>query len=208
MNIISNSLLCFGASLALVSNTVILFPAQAQKLPTNAQITNLRSLFRKVTQSNAVRGLPTNSQSIVKQRENFVRKWSKVNPSLAPYLGEWTNFDFSLSIYPSRVKNQVCMVISGEGKSNFYLVTLQKGVIITSDIAEDNADSDQSIFLIERGYLGQASIKSGKTKLITDNTVWHSPKMLSNINIVGANNGRQRIFQKLKSASCTNALPT
>lgn len=73
------------------------------------------------------------SQSEKDKRDSFVSAWSKIEPELAHFLGEWYGYEQALSIYPSTIKNQVCIIETGEGFGNFTTGTLSNGAIITNN---------------------------------------------------------------------------
>jgi hypothetical protein len=77
--------------------------------------------------------LDNRSQSEKDERESFVSSWSKIEPELAHFLGEWSGYEQGLSIYPSTKKNSVCIVETGEGFGSFTSGTLSNGVIVTND---------------------------------------------------------------------------
>ncbi|WP_017293172.1 hypothetical protein [Geminocystis herdmanii] len=77
--------------------------------------------------------LDNRSQSEKDQRESFVSAWSKIEPELAHFLGEWSGYEVVLSIYPSTTKNKVCIINTGEGFGSFSTGTLSNGAIITND---------------------------------------------------------------------------
>lgn len=43
---------------------------------------------------------------------DFVNAWQRVDPSIAPFLGDWGGWESSLAIYPSQTKGQMCLVLS------------------------------------------------------------------------------------------------
>jgi hypothetical protein len=77
--------------------------------------------------------LDNRSQSEKDQRESFVSAWSKIEPELAHFFGEWSGYEVVLSIYPSTTKNKVCIINTGEGFGSFSTGTLSNGAIITDD---------------------------------------------------------------------------
>jgi hypothetical protein len=66
------------------------------------------------------------TSSDINQINEFVNAWQKYDPSIAPFLGRWSGWEDGLSIYPSQIKGQVCVMATGIGYGNQYVLSIGK----------------------------------------------------------------------------------
>lgn len=193
------SLTVFGAwSLAVL--------AQSQRHPTTAEMQKLRQEFRqniRSIQNDAQRAdyiRDRRNQTELQNRELFVSTWSKVDSTIAPFVGSWSGWEESIKIYPSNVRGRVCIIVTGEGYGSFTIGSVSNGQILTND--------GQVIFK-EGNYLGIAGVYNN-TPINALKIPLHSPKpieritQLSGITEVKEKN---RIIQQFNAAGCTDSLP-
>jgi len=60
--------------------------------------------------------------SEVNQINDFVKAWQQVDPSISPFLGAWSGWEEGLSIYPSEIKGQVCVVATFNGGREYGII--------------------------------------------------------------------------------------
>ena len=130
------------------------------------------------------------------RRQAFVSAWTRANPAIAPFLGLWIGYEQTLSIYPSRNRNQVCLIEGNEeGSASFATGT----VLPNGDIQA----SDRRFIIRSGNYLGIASVDYGQPN-VGGETPLHSPYPLddpSRLNL--SRNQRQQFTQ----ARCTASRP-
>ncbi|MDY6783497.1 MAG: hypothetical protein SW833_13305 [Cyanobacteriota bacterium] len=90
-----------------------------------------------------------------KSRQVLVEAWSKVNPSIAPFLGMWSGYGQTLSIYPSTTPGRVCVLEGGEG--SFYGFTT--GTVLSES---EIRTRDRRVIVRSENYLGIVGIYNGK----------------------------------------------
>jgi hypothetical protein len=76
---------------------------EIQALEANLQISNGEAFSR-------INVDPRKSFEI-NQINQFVNVWQKADPSIAPFLGNWSGYEESLMFYPSKHKGQICVVM-------------------------------------------------------------------------------------------------
>ncbi|MEC4803600.1 MAG: hypothetical protein SAJ12_14815 [Jaaginema sp. PMC 1079.18] len=90
---------------------------QSQRHPTEAEIQNVIREFHRFANSapdvgECCTGSESDSRSSSDKQalSNFSRAWSSVNPNVAPFLGHWINNDADIIVYPSFIRDRVCIV--------------------------------------------------------------------------------------------------
>ncbi len=110
------------------------------------------------SRSYADRRTPEQKQQVA----TFSRDWSSIDPSVAPFLGQWTAIEESKSIYPSRKKGQVCVVDSfipeRDGTSGYSFTT---GTVSNEQIRTE----DKLVLIKDGNFLGTAFVVRGKANL-------------------------------------------
>jgi hypothetical protein len=87
-----------------------------QKYPTEAQIQqakiNLRQHVQSMKKNSSVSNYINEDRTSeeIQNREKFVSAWKQIEPGIAPFLGAWRDYERGWDIYPSTVKQQVCIV--------------------------------------------------------------------------------------------------
>jgi hypothetical protein len=151
------------ASVILVS-ILISSPISAapERYPTNSEIKSLRQQFRQLIvkmKSDKVRGayIKDKRSDLERQaRNSFVESWSKVDPSIAPFIGSWIGDGYYYHIYPSKKLRQVCIIGTDEGQASFTTGTISNGNIFTKD---------RMVLFRESTYLGRIYIYKGKLQM-------------------------------------------
>jgi hypothetical protein len=152
--------------------------ATQERYPTNSEIKTLRQQFRQLitrvksdkTGSGYIRDIRSSAER--QARNSFVTSWSKVDPSIASFLGSWSGYEDTYHIYPSKKQRKVCIVRTGEGHGSFIVGTISNGNIFTE------SHGSQVVLFREGIYLGSASISKGKPKIATD-IPYNSPRLES-----------------------------
>lgn len=145
-------------SLAVISILLIsYFPsfAQSERYPTAAEIQGLRKKLRQQIGDIESTGQITDNRNLAprQSRESFVRNWSRIDPTIAPFLGEWGGYEESLAVYPSNTRGRVCLIYIGIQATEFSLGNISNGVIQTSD---------RDVILKEGDYLGIGVVMNNK----------------------------------------------
>lgn len=92
----------------------------------------------------------------------FSQDWSSIDPTVAPFLGQWTAIEETKSIYPSRTKGRVCIIDTflperrDSSGISFTLGTVANRVIRTDD----------KLILVKEGdFLGANFVTNGKANV-------------------------------------------
>jgi hypothetical protein len=174
--------------------------ASPERYPTNSEIKTLRQQLRqqlkkfrsdeKVSHYVTDRRSPSQRQS----RDVFIDNWSKVNPLVSPFLGLWSG-DFLFYIYPSKIRQKVCVISADEGHYSFRNSRIYNGAIIIGD---------GQILFKEGLHLGMGGIRDGKPQLFND-IPYSSPTLPPSIvEIINLSEGAERnlIRQGFKENGC------
>ncbi|MFB2917754.1 hypothetical protein [Aerosakkonema funiforme] len=184
-----HALFIFTVSLATLGINSIAF-AQSQRYPTNAEIQRLIRDFPSVIQSNRVLlpGYPTASET--QRLRSFVREWSRVNPTIAPFLGQWQIDEAGLAIYPSNIRGRVCIVALGDMDDVGEL-----GTVVNSQIRTNK----NWVIFRQANYLGSVRIVDNKPKIfpLDSPLPLESPTRFL----------REQTRQEFNAAGCTASLP-
>jgi hypothetical protein len=204
--------LALGLIVSLVALRSVSLPAfgqpRSKRYPTDLELNRLFTRFRQLAQwhendkvgAGYVRDRRTPAQREALQ--SFVKDWSLVESASALFFGSWQGYEDGITIYPSKTKNRVCIIRTGEGRGRFYLGTASKGRIYTNDFA----------VLFKQGrYLGEAVVINGKPSL-NGNTPHNSPRPLERPEqfiqdrVLDAR-VRSEILQQYENAGCITSLP-
>jgi hypothetical protein len=164
----------FITSVILVSISISI-PALAtpERYPINSEINTIRQQLRqqsiKMKSSEPgrsyIRDRRTSSER--QARNSFVKSWSKVDSSIAPFLGSWGGYEDTYHIYPSKTRHKVCIIGTGEGHGRFMTGTMSNGNILTEN---------RTVLFREGIYLGGVNIRDGKPQSIGE-IPYHSPTL-------------------------------
>lgn len=203
------SLFILGFSLVTLAANQLAVLAQTRQ-PTNAEIKRLHQELQE-----SIRHLKNNStvahhvedrrtQAEKNERESFVRAWSKIEPSLAPFMGAWHGYESSRYIYPSNTKGRACVVVREEGIATFNTGVLFNGVIRTNN---------GGLLFKEGDFLGSVLLEKGRF-IRNYETPFHHPrplepltKMLDSLYDASPAHKNQ-IAQQFKAAGCTYSVAT
>jgi hypothetical protein len=179
--------------------------ASAERSPTSSEIKTIRQLFRqeikRIKSSSVGAGYVKDrrSKSEIQAHSSFVSKWSKVNSSISPFLGRWSGYEDSYHIYPSKKRNKVCVIQTGEGHGRFIDSTISNSIILLED---------HKILFKEGAYLGSGAIQNNKPSTQTD-VPYNSPitpKLVDNIVNELQESEKDLILRKFKKNLCTLSL--
>lgn len=157
----------------------IALPALAnfERYPTNTEVERLRGKFiRNINElkkdkwrANIIKDSRTSSEK--NKRQALVKTWRNRNRSIAKFLGNWSEFETSMHIYPTKTKGRVCLVYVGNGQGSFEL-----GRVVGNKLR--NARGGK--LFLEKNYLGLGYISGGRPSL--SQFPFHSPRPLMSIN--------------------------
>jgi len=131
-------------SLAIITIGSLSVYAQSQRYPTNAEIQQIIQEFQQRASSppysrECCGGTERDTRTPVQRQplESFVKAWSQVDPSVAPFLGWWANNDGEIGVYPSNVRGRVCVIRASPAPSyKFSVGSISSGKIsLSGDLA-------------------------------------------------------------------------
>jgi len=149
------------------------------------------------------------SQLEINSINQFVRAWQKADPSIAPFLGNWSAYEESLELYPSIVRGQVCVVreyFAGSREGTKRLLNVGK---VSGDKLITDGELGKKVFVKRKGILRKPSTSEfpiqeveyvgmfGSIKGSTDFSAYIFPIKLKEIN--------DSRFNRL---GCTASLPS
>jgi hypothetical protein len=195
----------------ILASIIISSPVSAtpERYPTNSEIKILRQQLRqqsiKMKSSEPgrsyIRDRRTSSER--QARNSFVKSWSKVDSSIAPFLGSWGGYEDTYHIYPSKMRHKVCIIGTGEGHGRFTTGTISNCSIFT----------ENRVVLFREGiYLGGANIRDGKPQSIGE-IPYHSPTLpksvvqITSSSLPGEEAEKNSIRQGFKKNSCISPAP-
>lgn len=193
--------------LMLLGIVVIPVLAQSQPYPTNAEIKRLRGELRQEIPKlrTSRKNGPGNwndsrNATEIKTQENFVRSWSKVAPVVAPFLGEWHGQEDWLMIYPSKVKNQVCIISMPGDQPDVVNFTVSS---VSNNQIRFAWFNNPSVVIKEQEFLGLIYVQDNKASL------WlHTyPSPLKNPSSQIYDRNTSKVVPQFKKAGCTASLP-
>lgn len=166
-----------GLSIAIFCTNHLSVLAQNRQ-PTN---TDLRKLQKDLQEH--VSSLKNNSsiahyiqdsrtQAEKNKRESLVSRWSKIEPKLAPFLGDWSGYEAGISIYPSNTRGRVCVA-----STNIAYGSVTTGIFTNGAIQTSRGE----ILFKNGNYLGSALLKKGRFERNYE-TPFKSPRALEPIN--------------------------
>lgn len=183
----------------------------SDRYPTEREMQQLRSeLSRKIQElrsgefSNYLDDYRTEAEK--QQHQVLVNAWSKVNPSIAPFLGMWSGYEQRLAIYPSSIQGQVCIIeISEVGFSH-----LATGMVVNN---EEIRTSDRRFIIRNGTYLGSIGVY-GDRAFLEGKIPWKtpyplfvpSPSTLRNEEVESEEQIKQAL-QQFEEAHCSASLP-
>jgi hypothetical protein len=114
--------------------------AQSQRYPTDAEIQRLIREFQQRASSRPYSreccgGWEADTRTAAQRQplESFVKAWSRVDSTVSPFLGWWTNNDGDIGVYPSNVRGRVCVIRASLGPSyKFSVGSISRGKISLS----------------------------------------------------------------------------
>jgi tetratricopeptide (TPR) repeat protein len=182
--------------------------AQTDKLPTNQEIDEIRKDFnqgiprlKNILKKGIGFGPDRRTSTNIQNRNSFVSAWSKVSPNAAPFLGEWNGQENWLLVFPSNIRERVCVLdIAGDVVSpisSFGIGTVRNKQVTI------NFNNRIDIILIEdQGFLGLIE-PSGIKK------AWEHvyPKYIKSIPTSFQSRDLSAVVPKMKAAGCTAGLP-
>ena len=162
---------------------------KSERFLSDQEIEFLESKFQRYSASRGGGPAWKDSRSIVEKNQinEFADIWQKSEDSIAPFLGDWTGFEESLSVYPSTRKGAVCIVHRFYGSNGFeYNFNLGKvvsnklvsdgqlgKVIILRKFAADRSGDKVTFLANYRSYRNSGTVSvyafPSKLKVVNDN---------------------------------------
>lgn len=195
-------------SLAILAATSLPIIAQSVRFPTDAELQELIEKFRRFAASppGGGRGLYSTARrerTQIQQLTSFVKAWSQIDPATAPFLGTWTAWEETKSIYPSSVKGRVCIIDGFIPNENNIGFRFGQGTVSNGRIKTD------SYILIHQGnYLGGVFVYNNEPGIYE--YAW--PKPLKNPaelmrRVPQSDRHRNHILEQFQNAGCTASRP-
>lgn len=154
----------------LLPSMVLPAMAQSERYPNSREMGILKRKFSQLINSVKKDYLQdVRTQKEKRDRQSLVKVWSKKTPSIAPFLGEWQGYEESLSIYPSKTQNRVCLIWAG--------ITDEETFVIGNFLNGEIRGSDRKVIFRQGYYLGTAIITKNKPELNITIPL-HSPRPL------------------------------
>ena len=177
----------------------------SERYPTAAEIEKARKKLRQQIRSAQNIGYLRDfrSPSAKTRRESFVSAWSRVDRSVAPFLGDWAGYEESLAVYPSNMRGRVCLIYIAPEIVDFSLGTIDNGVIRTNK---------RSVIIKEGNYLGIFTVIDNQAD-IRGETPYFSPKILRSAREYATSSSSiasevEQVVRQFNAAGCTTSLPT
>jgi hypothetical protein len=209
LEVMKRALSRFGVVLSVVLlgiNIYLPAIAQSQRYPTNEEITRLRQEFQEriprikgFIQRGAGFGRDRRTQADLLTRQKFIQAWSSVSPNAAPFLGEWSGQENWLFIFPSNIKDQVCVLnMPGDIPNKIYFgIGAARNKIINIHL------HSPTTLILDGGFLGWIEVYKNQASVYEH--VYPKPlKSLSN-SLYGRD--FSNIIPRLKAAGCTTSFP-
>ncbi|MBD0306592.1 MAG: hypothetical protein ICV80_00135 [Microcoleus sp. T1-bin1] len=197
------------AILTILGGSSVPVLAGYDRYPTNAEVQQLRQEFhqktvpktRQLIKEGREFGQDERTASDLENRAYFIKAWSRVDPDIAPFLGEWGGQDNWLLIFPSNVRGRTCVIyVPGDLRN---VVNFGIGSVSDSQL-KVNLDGEGPATLIqEQDYLGLIYVYQNKASL------WPQvmPKLLTKLGNSFQGRDTSRIIPQLQAAGCTASLP-
>ncbi|MCW5312976.1 hypothetical protein GTQ43_03650 [Nostoc sp. KVJ3] len=176
--------------------------------PTNTEINQLRQELREeipklrtYKKTGPENWSDYRKTSEIQTQEDFVRTWSRIAPTVAPFLGEWQGQEAWLMIYPSRVKNQVCIIfMPGDTEDVKFAVSSVSNKQIRFQLS-----GKPNVIIKEQEFLGLIDVlpEDNRAKL------WlHTyPKLLKHPSSQIYKRNTAKILSQFNAAGCTTSKP-
>jgi hypothetical protein len=190
----------------MVAKSLVLKPAESPKYPSNAEMQELKRKFdlgiKRVewdrTGAGYVRDRRTESDK--QSLQSFSQAWAKIDPTIVPFLGSWSGYKHTITVYPSASLSKVCIVTSGEGFGNVQVSEIRSGLL----------HYNRDFFLWRQGrYLGMGKF-DGSTSGFPSDIPHNNPRPLEAIEaflsqrIVDSSN-REEMVRSFYKYGCTSA---
>jgi hypothetical protein len=201
----------------LVTGSLSVF-AQSQRYPTDAEIQRLIREFQQRASSppysrECCGGWEADKRTASQKQplESFVRNWSQIDPTVAPFLGWWANNDGDIGVYPSNVRGRVCVIRASPAPSyKFSVGSIDKQHIrLTGELAGrvliNQKNSSGNVFLlvafVDRDNVARAEPGSDIY------TYPELPKDPTKLDISKANpQENSKIVREFKAAGCSASI--
>ena len=130
------------------------------------------------------------------QYESFIQAWTKIDPTIAPFLGSRQIIEDFL-VYPSRIKGRVCII------QPYFVNEIENGVNLAIGKVENDrilTDAKQIIF-VKKNYMGVAQVYRGKAIV----SLLPPPKALPKLSTILYSQSKS-IQEWLQRANCSDRL--
>jgi len=192
--------------------TVLADNPKARRYPTDAEIKKAMPEFRRQVQYwEKGRSRFQRTQAEINELDAFTKAWAGRNPNSLPFLGDWSSSETFTTIYPSTVKDKVCVVTSGGGTSggngisgNTY-VDLNIGKVINNQIRT----SDLAIIFRQGNYLGTLFVYGKDNVGVGAYLPPKRPPKLSEIHLIEdqSKSSQEKLLREFTQAGCKDSIP-
>lgn len=204
----SRSPLTITISLVILAATSLPVIAQSSRLPTDAEMQELIKKFRRFAANppNDYREMyikDRRDRAQIQQRTSFIKGRTQIDPTTAPFLGQWTAIEEAKNIYPSNIKGRVCIIDSFIPDDRNIGFSFSQGTVSNGKIK-----TDSEILMLEGNYLGVAFVYNNQSDIYE--YAWPKPlKTPAELmqHIPQNNAARDRIIKQFQQAGCTASLP-
>lgn len=206
-------------SFAVLNHISLAADSQSQRYPTNAEIQQIIREFQQRASSPPLSreccgGTERDTRTTAQRRplESFVKAWSQIDPTVAPFLGWWVNNDGEIGVYPSNVRGRVCVIHVSPGASyRFGVGSISSGKISLS------GDLAGRVLLNQRTPIGNtfllvASVGSDNIARASPGSAIYTypelPQAPTKLPLSKTNPPENyRMIREFKAAGCTASLP-
>ncbi len=173
----------------------------SERLPTDEEMKGLRqNLRREIADLSKYGDHRTATEK--KQITSFQQAWAKVNPTIAPFLGQRRGTD-NLGIYPSRTQGTVCISQTFDVGEQTIGMDLAIGTVVKGRVQT----TAQQILVLDQNYLGIASVRPKPYMGPYIRALDPPIPLLAASSVVVAFSHSRLMLERFNRANCTNDLP-
>ncbi|MDF0556547.1 hypothetical protein [Kamptonema sp. UHCC 0994] len=210
------SLVSLIVSCAVLATGSLSVYAQSQRYPTNVEIQRIIREFQQRASSPAYSreccgGTEADTRTAAQRQplESFVKVWSRVDLTVAPFLGWWVNNDGYIGVYPSNVMGRVCVIDASPGPSyKFSIGSIDKQHIrLTGELAGrvliNQKNPSGNVFLLV-AFVDRDNVARAKP----GSDIYTSPLLPQDPTKLGKANPQEnsKIVREFKAAGCTASI--
>ncbi|HAZ49557.1 MAG TPA: hypothetical protein DDW76_10150 [Cyanobacteria bacterium UBA11369] len=184
--------------------------AQIRRYPSQAELRREIAEFRQMIpllQQSGQFGRGRRNRAL----ERFTQAWSRVDPTIAPFLGTWHGQESDWNIYPSNVRGRVCMIFRSPVEVapgvSFGLGYASNGQLRTNEVTTITG-RNAFVFIRQGNYLGIVSVDDNNQASLSPYSAFSDAlkppiELLSNL----SQSTKTTIMQRFNASGCTASLP-